>query len=272
MISVAIPTYQGAAFIGPTLQSVLDQTHRDLEIILSDDASKDDTVRIAESFGDARIKIFRHESNLGPMDNWNFALAQCQGEYIKVMGQDDLIHPSCLEKQQAILSDPAHASVGLVTCRREVVNAEGKKILTRGFDRKSPRWPGAQALAASIRAGGNLLGEPVAGLFRKSDIDRGVRFRDKVPYFIDIDFWGQLMADRDLYSQPEALCSFRVSNSAWSAALMAEQSQQWQKLLDLLDESYPNIPLSRLGWWWGRTYGNLHYGILRKIFYKIAVR
>ena len=272
MISIALPTYHGAAYIRATLESLLSQSYTDFEVIVSDDASTDNTVEIIESFDDERIKLFRHPSNIGPEQNWNYALQQCRGEFIKMMGQDDLLHPDCLALQHDALIEAGHEDVALVICRRKIINAKGNTILTRGFKRHTGQWLGSEALAVCVRAGGNLLGEPVAGLFRRKAIEGGAQFHAALPFFIDMDFWAQLIVDKSFYYQQEPLCSFRVSSTAWSAVLLHEQSQQWRALLKHFRKTYPQLPVSALGWTWGLLHGTLRYGIIRKLFYRYIVK
>jgi len=89
MISVCIATYNGEKFIKEQLDSILLQLGNEDEIIISDDGSTDDTIKIAASYQDARIKTFRNSfKNL--ILNFEFALKQAKGEYIFLSDQDDI--------------------------------------------------------------------------------------------------------------------------------------------------------------------------------------
>lgn len=93
LVSVCIPTYNRAKYIGATIQSVLDSTYSNLEVVISDNASTDDTQEIVERFGDRRIRYYRNEQNLGPIPNWNRALQRARGELVGLLFSDDLIGP-----------------------------------------------------------------------------------------------------------------------------------------------------------------------------------
>lgn len=96
--SILIPTYNGALVIGDTLRSILSQSFQNFEIIVQDDASTDDTVRVIEAFNDQRIKIFRNEKNLGYPGNLDNLSKRGEGEIIYLMGQDDILGEGALEE------------------------------------------------------------------------------------------------------------------------------------------------------------------------------
>lgn len=89
--SILIPTYNGANVIGDTLRSLLSQGFQNFEIIVQDDASKDDTIETIGSFSDSRIKIFQNEKNLGYSANLNDLSKKATGDIIYLMGQDDIL-------------------------------------------------------------------------------------------------------------------------------------------------------------------------------------
>ena len=92
MISVALATYNGGLFIREQLDSIISQTYDDIEIIVCDDCSKDDTVKIIEQYAknDSRIKIYQNEKNIGFKKNFEKAITLCSGEYIACSDQDDV--------------------------------------------------------------------------------------------------------------------------------------------------------------------------------------
>lgn len=112
-VSVIIPTYNRAYLLGETIQSVLDQTYQDFELIISDDGSTDDTDEVVEGFNDARIRYVRREVNSGgcPAPR-NAGLRVARGEYIAFVDSDDIWLPNKLELEVEFLD--THPSVGLV--------------------------------------------------------------------------------------------------------------------------------------------------------------
>jgi glycosyltransferase involved in cell wall biosynthesis len=100
VVSVIVANYNGAAYLADAIRSVQRQTLRDLEIIVSDDGSQDDSIAIVKQLAadDPRIRLLQSECNRGPAAARNRALAAAKGEWIAVMDGDDLMHPERLTK------------------------------------------------------------------------------------------------------------------------------------------------------------------------------
>lgn len=92
MISIAMTTYNGEKYIKQQLDSILNQTYTDIELIICDDCSVDNTLNILKEYSkkDFRIKIFKNENNLGFKKNFEKAISLCHGEYIALSDQDDI--------------------------------------------------------------------------------------------------------------------------------------------------------------------------------------
>ncbi|TAL60337.1 MAG: glycosyltransferase family 2 protein [Bacteroidetes bacterium] len=98
VISVLMPVYNVEKYIGEAIDSILNQTFRDFEFIIVDDASTDNTLSIIQSFSDLRIKIIRNENNLMLAASLNKGLQVARGKYVARMDGDDVSHPKRLEK------------------------------------------------------------------------------------------------------------------------------------------------------------------------------
>ncbi|MEZ5436061.1 MAG: glycosyltransferase [Pseudomonadales bacterium] len=124
-VSIVVTTYNGANYLAAQLDSILAQTHTALEIIISDDASRDDTWSIAQTYAsrDARIQLLRHENNVGLHANLNAALAKATGVYIAISDQDDIWLPHKIEKQLSLLGK----AVGVYS-DSALMDGEGKSL------------------------------------------------------------------------------------------------------------------------------------------------
>lgn len=130
LVSIGIPTYNRAAsFLAETLESALDQTYSNIEIIVSDNCSEDHTEDLVNSLSDPRIRYFKQEENIGSFRNNNFCLQQAQGEYFLLLHDDDLIDVDFLETCLLAVRENPNAGVirtglrligdrGQVHCRR----------------------------------------------------------------------------------------------------------------------------------------------------------
>lgn len=99
-VSVGLPVYNGERFMVLAIQSLLSQTYRDFELIISDNGSTDSTQEICESFAaaDPRVRYIRHEKNRGAIFNWNFVVTQARGEYFKWASANDVSAPELIER------------------------------------------------------------------------------------------------------------------------------------------------------------------------------
>lgn len=124
-VTIGLPTYNRAKYLGQTLESILGQTFQDFEIILCDDHSSDDTFEIARAFAatDDRVLLYRHEHNRGFYLNFNLPLMWARGDYFILAGQDDVWEPRFLERLVAILeNDP---SVAVATSVLDLIDERG---------------------------------------------------------------------------------------------------------------------------------------------------
>lgn len=112
-VSVIIPTYNRQYLVQRAINSVLGQTYENFELLVVDDGSSDDTPRIVQGYEDERIKFFRHEHNKGACTARNTALERARGDYIAILGSDDIWLPDKLEKQLEAFAEAA-SEVGVI--------------------------------------------------------------------------------------------------------------------------------------------------------------
>jgi glycosyltransferase involved in cell wall biosynthesis len=127
-LSIGLPVYNGARFLPAALDSLLGQTFGDFELILSDNASTDETAEIAQEYAqrDGRIEFIRHEHNQGAAWNFNFVAERSSGEYFKWAAADDVCAPTFLQRCVEVLDrDP---SVVCCHARTRKINEYGELI------------------------------------------------------------------------------------------------------------------------------------------------
>jgi glycosyltransferase involved in cell wall biosynthesis len=231
LISVCIPCYNGEEFISQTIQSVLAQTFKDFELLLTDDHSNDRTVSIIRSFGDPRINLVQNSHNLGLGANWNKTLSRATGKYVKLLGGDDVLSPECLASQVDALENPANSKVVLAICNRNVIDAGGKIVLRRPFLFRSGRASGSGLIRKSVRWGSNLIGEPVVGLFRRQALNLTGMCDAANPYLIDLQLWADLLKYGDVYVDPDYLVSFRISDTTATSRIGLKQANYFRSFI-----------------------------------------
>ena len=236
-ITIAIPLYNAQEHIAQTIQSVLDQTFTDFECIILNDQSTDQSLSIIQQFNDPRLHIITHPERLGFLGNWNACLSHLHGTYGKLLPHDDLLEPTCLQKQNDILDQ--HPHVALVHSGRRIINPTGKTIALR-----KPRGPKGiqlqtQSLRNIVRSGTNPIGEPAAVLFRTAAARQIGPFSEADIFSIDIDYWSRLLNVGPRYILPEILCSFRVWPGSASVNLHGSQSQSMRAFYHRLNQEFP---------------------------------
>jgi len=119
LVSIGIPTYNRAAGLERAVASVLGQTHRELELVISDNASTDNTPELCAQLAanDARVRFLRQPFNRGPTANFNAVLAQLQGEHVMLLADDDTLDRSFVERcRETLVAEPRLSIVHGRTC------------------------------------------------------------------------------------------------------------------------------------------------------------
>ena len=186
VVSILIPVYNRERLIADTIRSALDQTYLDLEVVVVDNASTDGTWAVLQRIAaaDARVRIFRNASNIGPVRNWIECARQARGRLSKILWSDDLMHPDFLARTLPLLDDPR---VGFVYSAARIF--EDASAPESGAINYAHLATGRHDSATFIR--GALLGEPLpyspgCALFRTQDLRQNLWAQ--IPNGIGSDF------------------------------------------------------------------------------------
>ncbi len=108
LVSILIPVFNRVGLIESVVHSALAQTHRDIEVVIVDNASTDGTWERLQSIAasDARVRIHRNPTNIGPLRNWHACIERARGRVSKILWSDDLIAPTFIERCLPFLQDP----------------------------------------------------------------------------------------------------------------------------------------------------------------------
>lgn len=127
-ISVILPVYNSAMYLGKAVESILNQTYKEFELIIIDDGSTDNSVDIIKKYTEERVKFFQSE-NKGCSYQRNFGLSIAQNKLIALMDSDDISQPTRFEEQINILR--SHSDISIVGTNCMVMNEDGKIIGNR---------------------------------------------------------------------------------------------------------------------------------------------
>ena len=219
--SVCIPAYNSGAYIERTMESVLNQTHKNLELVVVDDHSTDDTVKLVERMAakDDRVRLEVNSKNLGLSGNWNACIRQARGTYVKLLCADDLLYPDSIEKELAPFL--AYPNVHLVMSDTRLINVMGQNA--GAFY----RWPkkglmDGRKLARYSLLFNNFFGAPCNNLFPKASAVKAGGFDRRFSYIPDFDFWVRMACLGQVYMIHECLNAFRVRKDSNTGEVMGE--------------------------------------------------
>gem|GEM_PF-675726 len=233
LLSVVIPTFNGSRHIHSCLSSVLSQPIENLEIVVSDGGSTDDTVSIVRSFADDRVRVVEAEQRIPIERNWTQACELSHGTFVKLLCQDDVIAVGALAHQRELLihNPRAVAAVG----PREIIDDAGGVLMSRrGARGLSGSQPGRVVLRKAMLAGGNILGEPSAVLFRSRPLMSCLPWSARFPYMLDLECYARILQLGDVVSSDQAVASFRVHRGSWSVELGDQQVKDFCRWADWL--------------------------------------
>jgi len=162
-VTIGIPTYNRSGMLWQAIQSILQQSYQDFEIVVSDDCSPDDTAQVVASFNDKRIKYHRTTTNLRPPRNWNECVRLAQGEFFALLPDDDVYCPDFLaEMVKKLQSQP---NIGFVQCAFYGIDEQLRPYRTVQMSSSELILHGEAALIWQIK---NLSCIPASVLFRRS--------------------------------------------------------------------------------------------------------
>lgn len=215
LVSIITPTYNCAKFIGATIESVLNQTYQNFEMIIVDDASKDNTEEVVKSFKDKRIKYIRLSKNSGPAVARNRAMEEAKGKYMAFLDSDDLWKREKLEKQINFIKKNKYK---IICSDYEQIDEEGNKL-----NKIIP-------CKKKVNYNGILLSCPVGNSTVFYDVSKLGKF--KVPNIRkrnDDALWLQILKMEEyMYGQKEVLMEYRIRQNSVSSNKLSLIKYHWQ--------------------------------------------
>ena len=244
LVSVCIPAYNNADYISETIDCILNQTYKNIELVICDDHSTDKTVEVIQSYSDPRVKLFLNEKNLGMSGNWNNCLNHCTGEFIKLICADDMLANDALEKEvMALINHPSAVMSESDTQFRDL-QGNTKGSYTRY--KKSGLVTGKVIARAGLFSR-NLFGAPLNNTFRRSVLEQVHGFDPSFKYILDYDFWVSIACLGDVYIIHEPLNYFRLrSDSNTGKVLTTEQKAYVEEHKMLLRKHSQELHISNV--------------------------
>jgi glycosyltransferase involved in cell wall biosynthesis len=187
LVTVIIPSFNHAQYIEQSVKSILDQTYRNLELIVVDDGSTDDTMAALAGFTDPRFRVVEQE-NSGPSAAINHGLRLARGEFLALLGSDDIAEPGRIAGQVEVLQATRHSAV---FSKPAVIDAEGIAQPNDDQVRIFDSLPEGNTAADHIRMlfyRGNYFCAPSACI-RRAAVERVGFFHEGLVHLQDLDYW-----------------------------------------------------------------------------------
>ena len=240
-VSVIIPTYNRAQVLGATIESVLAQTYQDLEVIVVDDGSTDDTHAVVERYvarSGAHVRYIR-QANQGVSAARNTGCRAARGRYLALLDSDDLWKPQKLARQLPLLErDPR---IGLVSSMAEIVDATNTRVL--GI---KPRQRPATTLREMVATGS---APPSSFVFRREALQEVGGFDPQIHGLEDLDFCFRVARRWALVYLEEPLIRYRQHGAGLSSDVVGvcrAYIRTYEKLLALPNADIPRWTVRQL--------------------------
>lgn len=233
LVSVVTPVYNGAGFLAECIESVLAQGYANLEHVILDNASTDETNAIAQSYGarDPRIRVLRNPATLPVIENWNRSLEVISPEstYVKTLHADDLLYDGCVAKMVELAeANPSVGVVGSLRLRGDRVQCDGLPV-----DRQVFR--GADIARLFLRREVFAFA-PTSGMVRSSLVRRYQPFYPTRYLHADLASYLQLLDGTDFGFIHEVLAFSRTHGDSITTTVAERRQTLVREWLFLLEE------------------------------------
>jgi len=236
-VSICCLAYNSEKFIKETVASFVNQSFKDIEILISDDCSTDNTVKIIkENFNDDRIKLFEQKINLGPSDNTNYILKIATGDYIALCASDDVMHEQRIKKSIEFLEnnpefDMVYTFVKIIDEKSKIISSD----LSNLFNKKIA----SNNILKHFFYSGNFICAP--SVLIKRSVFENILFNPCLIQGQDFDFWiRMLLNDMNIGCLEEELTFYRIHGNNLSLPsdlskkneMNSSWAFEWSKILE----------------------------------------
>jgi glycosyltransferase involved in cell wall biosynthesis len=203
-VSICCPCYNSEKYIKETVASFVNQSFEDIEIVISDDCSTDNTYNVISSnFNDNRIRLFKQKQNLGPSLNSEFVVNQSTTEYLSMCAGDDVMHIDRVKKCYEFMQQ--NPSCDMVYTFTQTIDENSNDSIENVFNQtKTP----SEMLRHFFDNGNFICG---TSIMIKKDVYRKLKFNPCLLQLQDFDMWARmLLNDFKIMCLPEKLTKYRV--------------------------------------------------------------
>ncbi|WP_277555864.1 glycosyltransferase family 2 protein [Halobaculum limi] len=249
-VSVVIPAYERGDMVGRAIDSALAQTVDDIEVVVVDDGSEDDTEAVVTAYDDERVRYLAHETNRGVSAARNTGLATATGEYVAFLDSDDEWLPNKLERQLSTLAERGEGWVGVycdvATGGLSALDRLAAVVSDRVFRSGAPR-EGGRELAEALLSMQVFMGPGSTLLVERDVLNATGGFDEGLSLFEDWDLVLRVLAVGKLAYVDEALAVTHFTGNASASACVVNDRRFLERNADLVaDLESRGVPVERI--------------------------
>lgn len=235
LVSIAMPMYNGEAYLREAIDSILEQTYRHIDLIIIDDGSTDNSINIVESYRDSRIRFFKNDRNRGVSYTRNWAIELAKGNYLAWMDCDDISLPDKIENQVGFMQ----ANPSVAVC--------GTSYL-RFFENEVFYTDIAKDRHEEIRT--NFIFKPATifmptAMLRTEVIKKEkLLFDESLPMAEDYDFFQRLCEKQKASNLTEVLFHYRDNPNSLTSTFKSKKEERFLLKQKIYDRILSNISFS----------------------------
>jgi glycosyltransferase involved in cell wall biosynthesis len=222
-----MPVYNAERFLKQAIDSILNQTYQDFQLLLIDDASTDHCMDIIKSYQDPRIKVFQNQKNMGISCTRNRGIELCNTEYMALMDDDDISMPYRLEHEVKFLDE--HPEVDVVGGHQRQIDEDGRDLNKQWNVYLNPKYIKAFLMSSNTIVNGSTM-------FRKEFIDRyHIRYQEENCFGAeDYRFWVDCSLKGTIANLDEVLLLWRTGHRNESKRAVTEFIKERKEFIDKL--------------------------------------
>lgn len=221
-VTVFMPVYNSEKYLNTSIDSILNQTYKNFELLIIDDGSTDSSMDIINSYNDTRIKVIKNNENKGLPYTRNLGLNLSTGDYIAIMDSDDISYPNRLEKQVDFLEKNQEIDILSSNCDELV---DEVILKTKSVNKKSDEVK----LELNFRC---CIGNPTVMMRRKSIIDKNISYREECFIAQDYSFWVDCISSCNFYHMKESLIAYRTGHNNITKKTVQKKAEERKKIID----------------------------------------
>jgi len=221
LVTIAIPTYNRAALLRGCVQAALAQSYENIEILVSDNASEDETPQVLQEFSDSRLRIIRQSENIGLLPNWNACLAAARGTYVVFLSDDDRIAPWFVQRCYSVIAGRPDIPIVVTLCNFRMADIG---------EMRPPRK--SRLLSTGLHDGGNILTEYLKDditvvmcsiMLRTDALRAGGGFPLDFPHTADVAAWAPVLCGSEAGFVNEACATYNFHSDSETGRMSVEQ-------------------------------------------------